>query len=239
MRNSRRKIATQFGCALFLLLSRASLSGAQSFAYVPVVENDTCANPAQTSCTRGLIHLFNATTRTISSTFTLWQGSAGRRFLGTAASPDGLRLYVLEQVSGSAVSLLVMDTTTGTTRPFGLPVGSGVRGMKLSPDGSRLFLLGSSLQVADTATEQSIADISPVSAPANFNVEITADNRTVYVAHGTYIGAYRHLWIRAGEDDLRHRFRGPAGRRQQETVCKRGQSSLRDRHGIEPGHHDR
>jgi YVTN family beta-propeller protein len=98
---------------------------------------------------------------------------------GVAFTPDGATAYVANQLSSNvgvidvATSQQVTTISTGFANPFAV---------KVSPDGSRLFIAtnGTIVYIVDTGTNQIIAEVSVGEAPNAFAV--APDNRILYVS---------------------------------------------------------
>ena len=73
-----------------------------------------------------------------------------------AVTPDGSRLYVTNNGSGS---VSVFDTQTNAAVGEPIPVGSWPRGLAVTPDGSRVYVANygaGSVSVIDTSTNATV-----------------------------------------------------------------------------------
>ncbi|MBL7795632.1 MAG: beta-propeller fold lactonase family protein, partial [Saprospiraceae bacterium] len=97
---------------------------------------------------------------------------------GVTFHPDGLRAYI----SGSN-RVLVLDVIAGTITAT-IPVGGGAYGLRVSPDGSRIYVacaVTDNLYVLDAATNTVLAVIPVGDAPSG--VVISPDGSRVYIAN--------------------------------------------------------
>ena len=99
-----------------------------------------------------------------------------------AVTPDGSRLYVTNNGSGS---VSVFDTQTNAAVGEPIPVGSWPRGLAVTPDGSRVYVANygaGSVSVIDTSTNATVG--TPITVGGSpWGVAVTPDGRRVYVTN--------------------------------------------------------
>jgi YVTN family beta-propeller protein len=90
-----------------------------------------------------------------------------------AVSPDGSKVYVVNEGSGS---VSVIDTATNTVTT--IPVGQSPKGVAVTPDGSKVYVVNegsSSVSVIDTATNTVIptgTSLTGLDRPVSFGAFI-------------------------------------------------------------------
>ena len=132
--------------------SAVSSAAAQPYAYVLLQKDQASANAQQA------LAVIDTQTVTRVTTIPLDVGCCAHNAQSLAASPDGARVFVVNQVSGT---VSVVDTTT-RTRVGTVTVGGAPRSVTVSPDGLRLYvLLGSTIAVVDTQSLARLGTLQP------------------------------------------------------------------------------
>src|SRR5436305_12273137 len=88
---------TAVGVFTVALTLGATSARAQALAYVTAALTDTCSQPAVNFCTtKGVVHIYDATTAKIQQTFTIWRDGPSRPVCTSAAAmPAGDRVYLI------------------------------------------------------------------------------------------------------------------------------------------------
>jgi len=121
-------------------LGSVSTSAAQPYAYVLLQRNPTSPNASQS------LAVIDVSTGARVTTIPLDVGCCAFNAQTLAASPDGTRVFAVNQVSGT---ISVIDTTT-RTRVATVTVGGAPKSVAVSPNGQRLYvLLGTTIAVFD------------------------------------------------------------------------------------------
>ena len=101
---------------------------------------------------------------------------------GLAVTPDGSRVYVTDNTSGS---VSVLDTATDTVTKT-ITVGAGAEGVAITPNGAQAYVANftdNTVSVIDTATNAVTKTIAVGAGPAD--VAVTPDGAKVYVTNDT------------------------------------------------------
>ena len=145
---------------------------------------DVCADPTQSSCSRGILYVVNGATLDVESTLTLWQGVPNTFLQKLIVHPGGGFLYAAQSLGLTSptsrwidmIDLRTMTKVTSYTVTGDLTA--------ISPDGTRLYLrTPTSVVVLDSATG-SVQSIIPATAPNA--VAIAPGGARLYVAGGTF-----------------------------------------------------
>ncbi|RXA21923.1 PKD domain-containing protein [Methanosarcina sp. MSH10X1] len=145
--------------------------------YAYITSSDTATVYVIDTATNSITDIIDTETYTTTDD---WYG--GDQPFGVAVTPDGTRVYVTNEGSGT---ITVIDTTTNNVTAL-VDVKGVPRGITVSPDGTKAYVVTASgtrgtVSVIDTATNNVTATVKAGNDPQG--VAVSPDGTEVYVAN--------------------------------------------------------
>jgi hypothetical protein len=181
MNTIRRRLALAIALFAGMGCLFSSPVAAQPLVATSTTVPDTCVDPAQSDCTRGVLDIINGATLQIQSSMNLWQGVRDRFLFKLIVHPGGTVAFAAQTIGSQTPTSQWIDvidlrtmTRVNTYSTTGPPAA-------ISPDGTRLYLLTpTGVTEIDSATG---GVISTIALPASA-VAVSQSGARIYVAHG-------------------------------------------------------
>lgn len=182
MEKIRRHLILTFAAFTAIWSLFSSPAAAQPLVAAVQTVGDVCADPAQSSCTRGILHVVNGETLQIQSSMNLWQG-VPNTFFKLLVHPSGTFAFAERHVGIPTPTSRLIDVIDLRTMTKVTTYSIAGTLAAISPDGTRLFLTSASAVLEiDSATGSLVSSIPNTSALA---VAVAPNGARLYISQGT------------------------------------------------------